>query len=238
MINASGLLGALLQSGMTRSAGSRIEHAVGPDGAGGAMGGLLSKLRSGNPAAVGGIGALAGAVLGGSKVGALRGAVGGGALALLGSLAFDALRKAGAAAAASQPGPSVPRTAGGPVPEPAAEGHAHVLLQAMINAAKADGNLDGAEMERIMTRLDELGEDKEARDFVLGELRRPFDLEALAAQVRTVELAAEVYAASLLAIEVDTPAEQDYLRDLARRLKLPPAAVGQMHAQLGIEQQA
>lgn len=236
MIKMGNVLGSLLQAGMTRSGGRRVEHAIGRDGQGGALGGLLGQLKGGSPAAIGGLGALAGAVLGAGKGSAMRGAVGGGALALLGTLALDALRKASAGTAT----PAGPEAVTARLPQSAVvdEGHATLLLRAMINAAKADGQIDGKEMDRIMTRLDEAGEDREARDFVLTELRRPSDVEGLVAAVSTEEQAAEVYAASLLAIEVDTSAEQTYLRDLARRLKLSPAVVGHLHAQLGVSQQA
>jgi uncharacterized membrane protein YebE (DUF533 family) len=43
-----------------------------------------------------------------------------------------------------------------------------------------------------------------------------------------------VYAASLLAIEADTPAEKAYLQGLARDLKLDSPIVNQMWAALGV----
>ena len=61
------------------------------------------------------------------------------------------------------------------------------------------------------------------------ELQKPLDLEGLAAQVRSPQAAAEVYAASLLAIEVDTPAERDYLRRLAGSLGLDDRTVQRVH---------
>jgi uncharacterized membrane protein YebE (DUF533 family) len=111
---------------------------------------------------------------------------------------------------------------------------AMILMQAMISAAKADGQIDGGEMERILGKLEEGGADGEARDFVLQEMRKPLDIDALAAQAQTPTLAAEVYAASLLAIEVDTPAEKDYLRQLAQKLRLDPAVVAHLHSSLGV----
>jgi uncharacterized membrane protein YebE (DUF533 family) len=111
---------------------------------------------------------------------------------------------------------------------------AMILMQAMISAAKADGQIDGGEMQRIVGKLEEGGADGEARDFVLQEMRRPLDLDALAAQVQSPELAAEVYAASLLAIEVDTPAEQAYLQQLAQKLRIDPAVVAHLHSSLGV----
>jgi uncharacterized membrane protein YebE (DUF533 family) len=109
-----------------------------------------------------------------------------------------------------------------------------ILLQAMISAAKADGQIDGREMDRILGKLDEAGADAEAKDFVLAEMRRPLDLDALVAQVEAPDLAAEVYAASLLAIEVDTQAERAYLDRLATALKLDQATRGHLHAALGV----
>ena len=42
-------------------------------------------------------------------------------------------------------------------------------------------------------------------------------------------VAAEVYAASLLAIELDTPAEAAYLRQLAQALRLDGATLSRLH---------
>ena len=109
------------------------------------------------------------------------------------------------------------------------------MLRAMISAAKADGQIDQGEMERILGKLSEAGSDPEARDFVLSEMRGPLDLDRLVAGVRTPQQAAQVYAASLLAIDVDTPAEKDYLDRLAQALNLPPQATAHMHGALGVQ---
>ena len=62
------------------------------------------------------------------------------------------------------------------------------------------------------------------------------DLQGIIAEAAvSQELAAEVYAASLLAIEVDTPAEQQYLQQLAEGLGLPAEAVAHIHATLGVQ---
>jgi uncharacterized membrane protein YebE (DUF533 family) len=104
----------------------------------------------------------------------------------------------------------------------------------MINAAKADGQIDRGEMQRIGGRLEEGGADDEARAFVLDEMQKPEDLDGLLGDVRSREVAVEVYAASLLAIEVDTPAERDYLRRLAGGLGLAPTTVQRVHEALGV----
>jgi uncharacterized membrane protein YebE (DUF533 family) len=258
MIDAVKLLGSLLQQGAAPSAQDRLQNAVqrgtgGPlDQMGGGLsqmlGGLLGQgssgrgfgemlgsatdmakraaqapveeVRSNNPAAIGGLGAIAGALLGGG-----RGAVGGGALAVLGSLAYAALQKQGAATPAALPGY-----------EDAShlQRKAMLLLRAMIQAAKADGHIDGREMQAIMGRLAEGGESDEARRFVLQEMSRPVDVDALAREARDAQEAAELYAASLMAIEVDSVAERDYLARLAAALQLPPEARQHIHATLGV----
>jgi len=217
-------------------------------GAGGALGGLAGmaegmlgnagrSVRSGNPLAVGGLGALAGALLGGGG-GAVRGAMGGGVLALLGGIAMSALRNYQGGAAApglEQVGKEAPlglREPQDAAEEEELERRAQLVLQAMISAAKADGQIDQREMQRIVGRLEEGGASDEARAFVLEEMQRPADLDRLIGEARTPEVAVELYAASLLAIEVDTPAERDYLRRLAQRLNLTPATVRRVHQAL------
>lgn len=107
------------------------------------------------------------------------------------------------------------------------------MARAMISAAKADGEVDSREMERIAGKIGTDGVTAEERQFVLDELRRPLDLAALAADVPNPVVAAEVYAASLLAIDVDTRAELAYLQELARLLGLDAATVARMHELTG-----
>lgn len=57
----------------------------------------------------------------------------------------------------------------------------------------------------------------------------------MAAQIPNPVVAAEVYAASLFAIEVDTEAERDYLQRLAERLGLEPGVVAQLHRAVGVD---
>ena len=72
------------------------------------------------------------------------------------------------------------------------------------------------------------------REFLLTEARKPMCTEEIVRAATNQQIAAQIYAASLLAIEADTPAEKAYLRDLARDLKLDSRVVNQMHATLGM----
>ena len=71
------------------------------------------------------------------------------------------------------------------------------------------------------------------KQFVLDEMQKPIDVAALAAEARDPAQAAGVYAASLLAIGADTEQERAYLRDLARRCRLDPETVRQLHGMTG-----
>jgi uncharacterized membrane protein YebE (DUF533 family) len=215
-------------------------------GAGGGVGGLLGGLLQGaqrglgeaarDPVKAGGLGALAGALLGGGGD-SIKGAIGGGALAMLAGVAVKALLSGGQTGAGAYSAGALPlglKAPEGPAERQALERNAQLLLRGMISAAKADGDIDQQEMQRIVGRLKDAGMDAEAQAWVLGELSRPLDLDALVADIPNPELAAEVYAASLLAVEVDTPAERDYLARLAQRTGLQPAVVRQIHQSMGV----
>ena len=94
------------------------------------------------------------------------------------------------------------------------------LVEAMISAARADGTLDEREMTRIRERMAELGLNAEERAYLLDRLSQPADPARIANLARNEAEAAELYMASLLAIDVDHWAEQAYLRELGDRLRL------------------
>ena len=106
------------------------------------------------------------------------------------------------------------------------------LTRAMIAAARADGQLDGTEREQIMARLRELELTPSDRTTVVNEIDHPVDVDALVAAATTPEIASEIYVASRLAIDVDTPAEEAYLKDLATRLQLAPPRVAELDRHL------
>ena len=111
---------------------------------------------------------------------------------------------------------------------------AMLLVRAMIAAAKADGEVDPEERARIVARLRTAGAEGDAQRFVEEELAKPVDLYAITAEIRDVATAAEVYAVSLAAIQVDTEAERKYLDKLALRLGLDRAAVDGIHKRLAL----
>ncbi len=73
----------------------------------------------------------------------------------------------------------------------------------------------------------------EEKAWVFDELSTPLDINAVVARADTPEHAAEIYAASLVAISADTASEQAYLEALAIKLKLDPALIAEIHRQAG-----
>ena len=157
-----------------------------------------------------------------------------GALAALGGIAYQAWQRsqAGQSATPAADPPLPPdQTAFLPPPDDAAANHAlgQSLLRAIIAAAKADGRIDADENRRIFARMESMNLDADCKAFVFDELSSPLNLDAVVAGADTPEHAAEIYAASLVAIEADTPAEKGYLTMLAGRLGLAQELVTELH---------
>ena len=217
------------------------------DGFLGGQGGAGGNVASGSN--LGGIagGAVAGGLAGlltGSKTGrkVAKNALTYGGMALLGGVAYKAWSDWRAGKAAEQ-GPPAPGArfeqppAGSPFLPADAGAHGaqsleRAVVRAMIAAAKADGHIDATEQQRIFQQVNALSLDTEEKAFVMDELSRPLDVEAVAAGATTPEAAAEIYAASLIAIDPNGPAERAYLSMLAQRLRLDPHLVDHLHAQV------
>lgn len=104
------------------------------------------------------------------------------------------------------------------------------LVRAMVAAARADGHIDDEERRRIADRLKLSGIGTEEEGFLLTELERPVDLDALVAAAKTDAQKVELYTASRLAIDPRSRAERGYLDMLAGRLKLPDALIDHVEA--------
>ena len=233
MFDTRDLLGAMLGSGMggrnPRMAGFG-SRSGGMLGGGGMMGGGI------RPGGGGGMSGMQGMLLG-----------------ALGTFAVNALRQrmqqpAQAApdpVRAPQPGPAIRPTspmvadvteAGSTLPEQAAdidEGRARLLVRVMVAAANADMRIDEQERARILGKIEESGANQAAREFVEREMRQPMSIDDIARQVTGPDVAAQVYAAALAAIDVDKAMERRFLQTLAERTGLEAEIVGEIHDQLG-----
>ncbi len=234
----SGMMGG--RSAQGGDLGSMLSQALGGGSGAGGLGGILGNVLNDAGQAVGGkqnlalggLGALAGALLGGGGK-SMGGALGGGVMALLGAMAYQALKSGGSQQPEVPVGLIEPRSA---AERQELEQSSEIVLKAMINAAKADGQIDQGEMQRIVGKLEETGMGPEAQRYVLTEMKNPMDTASLitAAKGRPT-LAAQVYAASLLAIEVDTPAEKQYLDHLAAGLGLDAEVAGRIKTMVGMQ---
>ena len=162
-----------------------------------------------------------------------------GGMAAVGALAYKAYRdwQGGkqapqTAEAARQSTPMLPPPSGTPFNPSSEAGQQSLvrhLLRAMIAAAKADGHVDAQEQARVFAEMDKLNLSSEDKAFVMDELRAKLDVDAVASAASTPEEAAEIYAASLLAVDIDNAAERGYLSMLAARLKLDDSLVAHLH---------
>lgn len=144
----------------------------------------------------------------------------------------------------SNPVAPMPQTGGGlasrpsmnwtPPPLPTSEAprndEALLLIRAMIAAANADHAVDDVERHGILAKMTASGLGAEERSFIEQELSNPLDLRSLVAQVKSPEMAEQVYAASVLALEVDSDAERNYLQRLASALNLDTATIAKWGA--------
>jgi uncharacterized membrane protein YebE (DUF533 family) len=252
MFDTRDLLGAMLGSGMggrnprmagfgSRSGGMLGGGMMG----GGGLGGMLGGGRSG----LGGGGMMGGSPRSGGGLGGMQGML----LGALGTIAVSALRRRMQQAAQPAPDPvSAPQAAptmrptsrtvpdvteaGSTAPEQAAdidEGRARLLVRVMVAAANADMRIDEQERARILGKIEESGANQAAREFVEREMRQPLSIDDIARQVSGPDVAAQVYATALAAIDVDKAMERRFLQTLAERTGLDAEIVGEIHDQLG-----
>lgn len=221
---------------LDRYLGGQADEGAGGAGKAGNLGGL-----AGGALAGGLVGLLAGTKTG-RKIG--KGALVYGGTAVLGGLAYKAWRDwqngkpapmPQTSSAARAPLPPPPPSGSAFLPQPGREADLNrVLIRAMIGAAKADGQIDDAERQRIFRQVNELGVDAAISTFVMDELGQPLDLDAIVNSASCPETAAEIYAASLIAVDPSGAAEKGYLSMLAARLKLDPGLVDHLHGNVAL----
>ncbi len=237
-----GLLGGLTKGGGSKPIGGT--HSPAPRTSGGGLEDMLGGLLGGGGrTSTGGAGGLGGLLeqLGGrgGSAGGLGGLLGGlaGAAGMGGLLSGtqDTLRRH----------PEKPNASFGEVlnsqfdgtqeepiePSQDQEATAALMLAAMIQAAKSDGTFDEGERDRLLKHLGDV--DAEEAAFVKAQMAAPVDIDALVRQ--TPEgLGPQVYAMSLLGIDLDTQAEAQYLHKLAQAYGMKPADVNDIHAEMGV----
>lgn len=237
------LLGGALAGGSGKSAGGLgdlLGGALQQGGSSGGIGDLLGQL-SGGASKSGGIGDLLG------QLGGMSGGKGPGLEDLMGGLLKggmsgqqggigDLLGQLGGGGAAGGLGGLLTSALEnrGQVQEPTSdddEAAAGVMIRAMMQAAKADGNIDEQEKEKLLGNLGEL--DQSEIDFINAEMSRPIDIKGLASDVPSGS-EKQAYLMSVMAINVDSKQEVTYLNDLAGALGLSAADQQGVHQMLGL----
>lgn len=183
-----GLLGGLTggtgtaQAGGTGGLQDMLGGLLGGGAAGGGLsqgglGGLLESLggaQTGGAGAQGGLGGLLGGLAGAAGAGGLLGGLGG---ALGSGTAAPAQNEESFGAVLNSQFDQTPEPAIAPTQDQ--EAVAALMLSAMIQAAKSDGNFDEAEKEKLLGHLGEI--DAEEAAFVQAQLQAPVDIDTLVA---------------------------------------------------------
>lgn len=196
--------GQLNSSGL----GKKISEQAGGFGGGAVVGGVL------------------GVLLGNKKFRKMGGSMAAyGGAAALGALAIKVYQNWQEQNAGQQSTPS-PVQAIPPAPLPLAapqqaDTHAMAILTALVSASKADGHIGDAERELIEAEINKMAAPEQARHWLSQELLKPVDPQAVAQLAQTPEMAAEIYLASVIAIDEQSYMERAYLEELARLLSLP-----------------
>ncbi len=176
----------------------------------------------------GGIGDMLGGLLGGSKNDASSASQGGGLSDLLsgliGSKSGSSDNGLDSLLASALAGKEVETTT------PTQEEQAKILLKAMINAAKADGQIDKDEQAKIVEHIGEVSQ--EELEFVKSEMSAPLDIEGVIESAKGIE--GEVYLSSLMTINLDSKEEALYLDKLAKGLGISEESADAFHEKLGI----
>jgi uncharacterized membrane protein YebE (DUF533 family) len=180
-----------------------------------------------------------GAALAGGALGLLLGSKSGrkmggkvltyGGLAVLGTLAYKAYRNY----QVQTTGPSQPEAQSfEQLPASEAEIHSKAILVALIAAAKADGHIDDREQQLIDQEIAKFTTPDDLRHWIGRELKKPLDPADVAKSATTETMAAEMYLASLLAVDSQNFMEKSYVDELARQMKLPPGLKAELAQQV------
>ncbi len=219
--------------------GGLLGGAAGGASQGGGIGDILGSLLGGGAQQQqqrapqgGGMGDLLGNLLGGGAQQQTQGRSSMGGSGGLGGLLGGALAKYAQVQNAEAPNPSHDHCDHLPigVNQREAADQATLIIRAMINAAKSDGHIDRDEQEKVIAKLGDISQAE--ADFVRAEFNAPLDVNAF---VRSIPRGMEqqIYAVSLMAIDLDTNKEAHYLAELGKGLGIQPAMANAIHEQLG-----
>lgn len=103
---------------------------------------------------------------------------------------------------------------------------AKILVVAMINAAKSDGQIDQKEQDAIVEELGDLSQQEV--QFLRSEFAKPLDVKEFVWSV-PLGMEQQVYAVSLIAIDLDRQAEANYLKQLGHGFRMTQQQCNRIH---------
>jgi len=252
------ILGSLIGGGQSSGSAGGLGDLLGSvlggaksSGSAGGLGDLLGSVLGGGKSSgsAGGLGDLLGSVLGGEKsaqspaksasdledllgIGKKKSSESLGGAGGLGGLLGGALAKYAQQTNPNVANPSPDKCDYLPVETDQKEAvdHATLIIRAMINAAKSDGSIDNKEQDKIIAKLGDITQ--EEANFVRSEFAAPLDVKSFINSVpRGMEQ--QIYAISLMAIDLDKNSEAQYLAELAKGLNIQPEMANNLHTKLG-----
>ena len=196
------ILGSLAGSAMGTSSTGQIDI-------GGILGGVLGNTAPNN-SGLGGLGGLLEGLATGAAVDRLG--TGSGGLGDLLNQSLDSFGKADISPTSDQ------------------EEAARYLLASMLEAAKADGEIDANEREALMEAMADASAEDQA--FVQDVLSKPIDVHAIVSNLPN-DMYSQAYAMSLIAIDLNNQAEANHLHSLADAMGLAKTEVNKIHERMG-----
>ncbi|WP_232477386.1 tellurite resistance TerB family protein [Roseomonas sp. KE0001] len=205
---------------------------------------------SGFPGAGFGGGGLGGAAMGGllgmllgrgrrGRSGGLLATLGPMVLGALASRAFQAWQQGRAAQSSTPLAPQQlaevdPRFLPSAAPATDGQPFEFAVIRAMVAAAKADGHLDEQERAQILGQMSEGGMDVEAQQFLAELMASDLSPATVAKAAGSEEQASQLYVASRIVVDAESPQERAYLDALAVALRLPPDLAAHLDHQVTV----
>ena len=235
-MNATDILGQLLGAG--QKGGGSLNTGAGAkmleDLLGVGTGGQGSQQQGGQAGGVFGGGQTGGSTAGGSAGGTLgqtsTGTTSGGGG--LGDLLGKALKELGRTqgGGSTQAGNNNPFGQTPQAPQISQSEQSAVFIRAMIQAGLSDGRLDEQEQQAIVQKVGNMGQAEQ--NFIRAEMAKGADVAGFIQSVpRGIE--EEVYAASLMAIQLDNRNEAQFLDAVAKGLRITQEQSNAIHDRFG-----
>ncbi len=239
-MNATDILGQLLGAGQkgtgslnSGSGAKMLEDLLGVGTSGNQQGGQGGGVFGGGQTGGSTSGGNAGGTLGQQNTGTVSGGTSG-AGGGLGDLLGKALKELGRAQGGgqTQAGNNNPFGQTPQAPQISQSDQSAVYIRGMIQAGLSDGRLDEQEQQAIVQKIGNMGQAEQ--NFIRAEMAKGPDVAGFIQSVpRGIE--EEVYAVSLMAIQLDNRNEAQFLDSIAKGLRITQEQSNAIHDRFGVK---